>query len=137
MTPPEEVFVREIKLALKSSSEFRRTVESALGKLMGEEPAQILVMSITNDGFKSPVMFVREVDRVFGQGALPIYSAVLETAKDPDWLLDMRCEPLQLKARTGGLAPTTIGRLYEGENERDFYLHDHRDPSDFSEEDAR
>jgi hypothetical protein len=104
---------------------------------MGEGPAQVLVMAISDDGFRGPAQFIREVEQVFGRDVLPIYSAILKAAKDPDWLHDMHARPAQYEARTGGLAPTVIGRLDQGEKERDFYLHDHRQPDDFSEEDSR
>ena len=130
MAPFEETFVREIKRTVQTSLQFRRAVLEGLTDFMGETPAEILVMGISDTGFRSPAQFVREVSKTFGHGSAPMYEAILSTAASPAW--QGRTEP-QLRARTGGLAPGEVGSLVE--SARTTYMHDQRDPDEFAEED--
>jgi len=107
-------------------------VQDGLADFMGEATAQILVMGISEGGFKSPAQFVREVSKVFGQGALPLYTAILRTASDPAWI-PQGDGTIHYKARTGGLGANETGAAPA--EERTLYLHDQRDPDEFSEED--
>ncbi len=118
---------------IRTSVEFRRAVVDGLTEFMGETPAEILVMGMSEAGFRSPAQFVREVSAVFGHGAAGMYSAILSTARDPSWIA-RGDGTVRYRPRTGGLAPTEVGSLVQ-DDERTLYLHDHRDPDDFSEED--
>ena len=100
---------------------------------MGATPAQVLVMGLTSEAFRSPAQFIREVSRVFGQGGVPMYSAIIAASEDPDNLVDDAGRTVVYKARGGGLVANELGRI--GERERPIYLHDQRDPDDFAEED--
>jgi len=132
MTPIEQTFIREIRETIRTPGQFRQAVKDGLAQLMGESPAEILVMGVSEAGFRSPAQFVREVSKVFGGGASSMYSAILSTAKDPEWLFGLD-GIAPYRPRTGGLDPNALGAL-PGDG-RSFYLHDQRDPDEFSEED--
>ncbi len=134
MTPFEENFIREIRETIHTSADFREAVKDGLTELMGEAPTEILIMSLGDAGFRSPAQFVGMVSEIIGQGAPHLYSAILRTAEDPAWLAERATRPVQNRARTGGLDPNEVGRLPDAEK-RTVYLHDHRDPDEFSEED--
>jgi len=134
VTPAEEAFIRSIKQNVRNSRQFRLVVEAGLTEFMGESPAQVLVMGVSEEGFRSPAQFVREVSNIFGRGAVPMYTSIIAASEDPMNLVENGDGTVMYKPRMGGLNPSEMGSVVDG-SDRSYYLHDHRDPDDFAEED--
>jgi hypothetical protein len=132
MNPAEESFVRSIKERVRTRTIFRLAVIEGVCGFMGETPAEVLLFSIGEAALNNPALFVRGLSKIFGQGALPVYDAIMEVAEDPSWVAERELEAAELKAEESRSLPASYQHSLPRTTT---YLHDHRIPDDFSEED--
>ncbi len=78
----ERTFVSQMEAASRDGTSFQTVSDAAIKHKLGDGPGEILLRSLSKAARVDPGYFVREVSKVFGRGAIGIYDAIVDEARE-------------------------------------------------------